>query len=394
MQQQQRHRSRELFPTDQPIAAERMIGRSEDVGALARLLANGIHQIVAGPRRTGKTTVCSAALERLRADGNYVVELDLFRIGDDAELAEILVAETIANRSAVQRGLAKAKRAGVALRDGAALQTVMRMSGELGEEIEIAYRPGFAGRDPERYLDYAIALPERVAAADGRQLILFIDEFQEIASGGDPYGDPDGLTKRMRAILQRSEHVTCLFAGSLEHLMRDLFVPTHRALHAFGGFYELTEIEAEAWRQGLTERFGEDGCELTHEAAERLIELGERRPRVTMLLAQHTHNASLAAAERRIDAGLVAVGLAEAMAAEKPTHELTIARIRDWRKMGRDALAVAGRIARGETTYGELEPKRARRAIDGLRDAAIIEQPREREWRVGDPLLRRYLAER
>lgn len=41
-----------------------------------------------------------------------------------------------------------------------------------------------------------------------------------------------------------------------------------------------------------------------------------------------------------------------------------------------------------------LESKRARRGLDALRDVGIIEQPREREWVVGDPLLRRYLARR
>jgi hypothetical protein len=50
--------------------------------------------------------------------------------------------------------------------------------------------------------------------------------------------------------------------------------------------------------------------------------------------------------------------------------------------------------ARPRATMLGLESKRARRGLDALRDVGIIEQPREREWVVGDPLLRRYLARR
>ena len=77
-------------------------------------------------------------------------------------------------------------------------------------------------------------------------MVVFFDEFQELASPGEPYGDVDRLTKRMRAIFQRSSGVSYLFAGSIEHLMRELFTPMHRVLHQFGGFQELRPIDAGA----------------------------------------------------------------------------------------------------------------------------------------------------
>jgi hypothetical protein len=137
---------------------------------------------------------------------------------------------------------------------------VLKSKAQLGEELEIAFSPGLAARDPVRYLDYALALPARIAAADRREAIVFFDEFQEIASLQQPYGNPDRLTKRMRAIFQRSTGVSYLFAGSLEHLMRDLFTPSQRALHQFGGFHDLRPIDREAWETGLAERFAADDC--------------------------------------------------------------------------------------------------------------------------------------
>ncbi|MHB8340342.1 MAG: hypothetical protein ACYDB7_04110, partial [Mycobacteriales bacterium] len=98
-----RKRSRDLFPTDGPLGPADLIGRAEEVRDLARTLAGGVNRIIAGPRRTGKTSVCRAAVAQLRAQGFYIVDCDLFGIASRAELAETLVARTIANRSGLQR---------------------------------------------------------------------------------------------------------------------------------------------------------------------------------------------------------------------------------------------------------------------------------------------------
>ncbi len=131
----------------------------------------------------------------------------------------------IANRSPVRRVVRRARELGRAALNATQAAAVLKLQSQLGEAIELAITPGWAAADPERALDLALELPERVAVADGRRLILFFDEFQELASERRPYGDPDQVTKRMRAVFQSSTSVSYLFAGSLEHVMRDLFSP-------------------------------------------------------------------------------------------------------------------------------------------------------------------------
>jgi hypothetical protein len=149
------------------------------------------------------------------------------------------------------------------------------MRSQLGDAVELAVTPGLAARDPQRALADALELPQRVALADDRRCVVFFDEFQEIASSRRPYGDPDALTKRMRAIFQRSTQVSYLFAGSIEHVMRDLFAPQNRAFSGFGGFYMLRPIAEEDWYEGLRDRFQADGCEIADDALQRTVELGE-----------------------------------------------------------------------------------------------------------------------
>jgi hypothetical protein len=56
-----RSRSRDLFPSEEPIRPPgKLIGRRSDLEELSSQLADGLHRIVAAPRRTGKSTVCEA----------------------------------------------------------------------------------------------------------------------------------------------------------------------------------------------------------------------------------------------------------------------------------------------------------------------------------------------
>jgi hypothetical protein len=385
-----RQRSTDLFPTDQPLPASQLIGREVDVNEIATGLANGVNLIVAGPRRTGKTSVCDAALNRLARRGTYTVSVDLFRVASAAELAETLVAATISNRGALKRLLHQTRRAGRVVADALGTSAIVKSKTQLGEELEIAFTPGLADRDPERYLDYALALPARIARADGRDVVVFLDEFQEVGSPAAPYGDPDRLTKRMRAIFQRSAGVTYLFAGSIEHLMHDLFTPAQRALHGFGGFHRLRPIEPEAWLEGLGERFAADDCEADGAALRRLIDYGEGHARSTMLIAQKAHVTTIELDTRRVDLAIVEQGLLAAMAGDRIAHEQTVERIRRLHKLG---LVVAERIARDQPVYPGLPRGAVRRALEALRDAALIEAHGRGDWQFNNPLLRRYLRD-
>lgn len=389
--------SGELFPTDEPVLPDELIGRGDVIEDLTASLLAATNVVIAGPRRTGKTTVCDAALAKARAAGHYTVQVDLFEIADLAELAEALVARTIANRPAVHRAVHLARRTGRDLLAAAQLNTLMKAGGDLGEEIEIAYQPGLAARDPDRYLDYALRLPQRIAEKDDKRVILFLDEFQDILKLEPDRRDPVALQKRMRAIFQRSRRVSFLFAGSMEHLMKDIFAPTERPFGQFGGFFDLAPIASAAWRDGLGTHFKKDRCTIEAVAAERLIELSEGHPRATMLIAQQAHVAAVSAETRTIDADLVETGYRLAMRRERAKHQQTVDRINHIgsKAINRHALKVARRIAAGSPTYaGASSPTDAQRAVNKLRDAGIIEASESgRGWRIVDPLLRRYLAE-
>lgn len=383
-----RQASGDLFPTDSPIPASQMIGREDDVREIATALGNGTNLIVAGPRRTGKTSVCEAALGRLRRGGLYTARVDLFRVADAAELAETLAFAVIANRSVVRRLIRRAREVGRAALNATQAAAVLKLKSQLGDAVELVVTPGWAAQNPERALDLALELPERVARADGRRMIVFFDEFQEVAGERRPYGDPDAVTKRMRAVFQRSSDVSYLFAGSLEHMMRDLFVPAHRAFSGFGGFHYLRPITTADWSRGLLERYAADDCEVEPAALERIIALGAGHPRATMRIAQQTHLVAVQLDRRQIDLDMVELGYRAALDSDLPAMEQTVEQIR---RLHKNALQVGRALAAHQPVPRRLAPAIRDRVLKLLLRAGIVEHAGRGDWRIVDPLLEAYL---
>jgi hypothetical protein len=387
---QRRVGSGELFPTDEPVSGEALIGRADDVDAIASSLLGAINVVLAGPRRLGKTSVARAALEVCRRADAYTVAVDLFRQPDALQLAESLTVGALANRPNVRQLLARARQAPARARQVAAMTATVRLKQELGDAVELAFSPAVGDVAADRALADALELLQRIAAADDKRLVLFLDEFQELAAPRKPYGNPDAVTRQLRAVLQDSPAVTVLFAGSIEHVMRDLFGPAERALSQFGSFYELPPIAPEDWAVGIPARLKLDRCAIDADALEQLIQRGEGHPRATMLIAQQAHYVATLEPTRQIDVAHVGAGAERALAADRLKHEQTLAHVRT---LGRHAQRVVERVALGTKLYQGLAPDVANQTLRALRDAGIIEHHGHGEWRIFDPLLRRYLQQ-
>jgi uncharacterized protein len=389
-----RRGSADLFPTDHPIESAHMIGRADDVDRVATALLGGGNIVLAGPRRTGKTTVADAALEVCGEDGAYVAAVDFFDLVDASELAQVLTVGLLSNRPVLKRALGEARGVGrealCVLRQAA----VVRARQDLGDGVEMVFEVGLDREDPGSHerLRFALELGERLARGDGQRVVIFLDEFQEIVAADKRFGDPDRITRLMRAVFQRSRHVSVLFAGSIEHLMRDLFAPTDRALSQFGAFHELAPITTAQWQAGIRRRLADDDTAITDDALDRVVALGEGHPRTTMLLIQQAHTGAVEELRREIDHALVVQALERALRQERLRHDQQLELIRT---LGRHAERMAVRVAAGAELYTDLKPQQASRGLAALHDRGLIARgERQGQWTVIDPLLRRYLASR
>ena len=371
-----------------------MIGRADDVDRVASAVLGGGNVVLAGPRRTGKTTVADAALEACRQDGAYVAAVDLFDLVDASELAQALTVRLLSNRPAINRALGEARGAGRQILSVLRQAAVVRARQDLGDGVELVFEVGLDRQDPDSHarLRAALELAERLAQRDGKRVVMFFDEFQEVVGMDKRFGDPAQVTRLIRAVLQRSRNVSVLFAGSIEHLMRDLFAPTDRALSQFGAFHELAPITAAQWQAGIRAHLADDDTTIADDALDRVVVLGEGHPRATMLLVQQAHAGSVEELRREIDHALVVQALERAMRQERLRHDQQLEFIRT---LGRHAERMAIRVAAAAELYTNLKPQQASRGLAALHDRGLIAQGgRHGQWIVIDPLLRRYLASR
>jgi len=382
---------RELFPTDDPVEPDLLIGRASDVEDLASRLEAGTHVVLAGPRRTGKSTVALAALSRIQTDGLYTAHVDLWDYEDLASLTKALAQSIVANRGPVAKALDRARESGRELRELLPTGAIATLRTHLGEDVELAWSTPSSTKPSRAALGATIALAQRIAERDEKRIVLFFDEFQDIASSPHRFGDPDVLSKQLRAQLQRSPLVSVLFAGSMEHLMRDLFGPARRALSQFGNFHELSPILPSEWEEGIAVRY----CELHVPAADgaisEIVELGEGHPRTTMLIARETLTVALSNPDTRtIELGDVRGGYDLAMQADRLRHEEIVERLRSTAH----AYPIALRVARAQHPYSGTASSAARRALTMMEKAGIAERRGRGDWIIPEPLLRTYLAER
>jgi hypothetical protein len=382
---------RELFPTDDPVRPGLLIGRREDVRDLAARLGEGTHMVMAGPRRTGKSTVGMAALARAGAAGAYTAHVDLWDHEDMTSLTRTLAQSIIANRGPVAKALRRARDTGRGLRELLPAGVTASLRTHLGEDVELAWSTPSTGPVSTAGLGATIRLAQRIAEKDGKRMVLFLDEFQDIAAEPHRFGDPDVATKQLRAQLQRSPLVSALFAGSVEHLMRDLFGPARRALSQFGNFHALTPISPREWEGGLAARYRDLDVQLARGAIGEIVTLGEGHPRTTMLIARETLAVALARnGDRTVEHGDVRGGHELAMQADRLRHEEIVQRLR----ATAHAYPIALRLARGQRPYSGTPSAGARRALSTMERAGIAEHRGRGDWTIPEPLLRSYLATR
>lgn len=367
-----------------------MIGRAGDVTRIATALESGQSLRILAPRRTGKTTVCEAALARLRERGWYAASVDLMHPAGAAGLARDLTRAVLGCRPQLRRALAEVREAWERIGDRLRVEASL----DLGDGTRIAFEPGGTEADSRLALEEALALPQRLAEKDGRPVVLFIDELQELAAPAAPFGDPERLQALMRSTFQRASEVSLLFAGSREHAMERIFLPD-APLGGFGGAYALADIAAEEWETGLAARFDEAGLVAAPALVRGLVELGGGHPRATMLVAAEAFVAVREAEESELDGAAVELAWARALSHDAERCRLVVERMRRLRvAKGSDlALRVARALAVESAPYAvEAHAEQVRRVLDSLGDIGVAEQDGPRSWRIADPILRAWLT--
>lgn len=110
--------------------------------------------------------------------------------------------------------------------------------------MDVSFQPGV---DASILLEDVMALIEKAHSREDR-IIIVLDEFQEILDL-----DPR-LDKKLRAMMQKQEHINYILLGSQESMMTDIFERKKSPFYHFGEMMRLGKLPREDFHRYLSER--------------------------------------------------------------------------------------------------------------------------------------------
>ena len=364
------------FPLGGPIARKDVVDREDFLDSLQLRLSHGHSVMLAGPRRTGKTSIAFELLRRLEEKGFYTAFVDTFKLADKRELALTLIDACLRNRTGMPRTTE-------ALKDG-----LKRIAGSAKlavklHDLEISLGFPDTQQDDNALLNYALDLSDRLAKADGKRMIVVFDEFQDAGNIGGP-----GIYKVMRSHFQTHEKAAYLFLGSKESLVKTIFSDQKQAFYRFATILPIPPIPNEAWTEYITKRYNESSIQADPGPVGEIVALTGGHPQDTMFVCSEIYFSLLEARQGIISLEFVRTGYDRAMSILSPMFDQILAEIRD--KV--QAYAVLKRIAGNEHIY----PKRnnsteIKRAVDYLLEKSIIVRNGRGTYKFVEPMFADYV---
>jgi hypothetical protein len=189
-------------------APEAFCSRPDLVEVLKRAVAGQLWTLIVGDRRMGKS---SAAIAGCVHAGWPILHVDLMGISSDADILERFRWAWAFFLQQQARGFfAKLKPEVSATIPGT------------GVAVKLSTKDSHK-QEPSSWGDVIVAFDQRTL---GKNAVLFIDEFQDIALLPD---EGRRATRSLRAALQMTRHITPVLAGSSAHLLAPLFATSGAA---------------------------------------------------------------------------------------------------------------------------------------------------------------------
>lgn len=337
------------FPTSGAVPPADVVGRADAIEDIATRLRLGSNLIIAGPRRTGKSSVAGAVARRLEAGGGVVIETEFMFTTTLAAFVRAMFDASA--RAAAGQGdwwdqvVVAVKRAGLAA----------SLKAKLGRIAEIGLSLAGSG-EPERRLEEVLSLPSRLAERLGSRVVVLMDEFQDASKlHADFY-------RILRRYVADGGDVSYLFVGSRASLLRNLFVQNNEPLYRTAFEYELPDATRSEWRGYLERKLAEGKIEPTPGAVDAMLDRTGCHPQGTMMLAADVYAVLCRERRDRLTMDDIAEG------GDRLLKSLILAFQAEWQDISKDrgARIALPRIASGEPVHGGLSRAESKATTDAL----------------------------
>ena len=257
------------------VEAEYFTDRTEEVAYIRHFVESANHLILISPRRFGKSSVVAKALNK---SGRKSITVNLQQVTSVADLSAKLLREFFKVHPIERiRHLVSHFRIIPTL-------TTNPITGLM----DVSFQPGV---DASILLEDVMALIENAHTQQDRIIIVF-DEFQEILDLAPR------LDKKLRAIMQKQEHINYILLGSQESMMTDIFEKKKSPFYHFGEMMRLGKLPREDFHRYLSERLKSRFADNYDELADRILDYTGCHPYYSQQLAANVWNISVLQPEK------------------------------------------------------------------------------------------------
>ena len=249
------------------VEEEYFTDRIEEVAYIRWFIQSANHLILISPRRFGKSSVVTKAL---RQSGRKNITVNLQQVTSVADLSAKLLREFFK--------VHPLERIRHLISHFRIIPTVS--TNPLTGSMDVSFQPGI---DASIVLEDVMEMIERAHTREDR-IIIVLDEFQEILDL-----DPR-LDKKLRAIMQKQEHINYILLGSQESMMTDIFERKKSPFYHFGEMMRLGKLPREDFHRYLSERLRPQFADNCNALADRILDYTACHPYYSQQLAANVWN--------------------------------------------------------------------------------------------------------
>ena len=232
------------FNFGKKVEGKHFVNRVEEIKHLETNFVSGINTMVIAPRRWGKSSLVKKAYEQVnkKYPEIRICDIDLFKIKNEKEFYEQLLAEIIKSSSSKwEEWIESAK----------SLLKGLVSSFSVGVDPYQDFKFKLNWDNPEMLQNAVLELPEKIAIKKKIKFVICIDEFQKI----DDFQDSLQLQQKLRSNWQSHQHCSYCLYGSKYHIINQLFSNESMPFFRFGDILYLDKIPENHWRKYIKDGF-------------------------------------------------------------------------------------------------------------------------------------------
>ncbi len=361
------------------------LGRKKIIQEIDSYLGMSQSVVLTAPRRYGKSSIIAEIVNR----NTYhlkIISVDIMKIHSKRALAEHIIDEAY-GAIGIKGIIKKLQESSIEF-----FKTLMNHLTSIKltiDDISIETTDKLLKETNEdKLLEYALELPEQIAAKIGQKFLFIIDEFGEI----DKLQSKNELIETMRTVFQVQQNVLFIFAGSQYALMTKIFIDKDSAFHKFAVQIEVPVMKAKDFQQKFKEVFYAKEVSIPSDFAELVEEISQGIPYYMVRVAQQVLIDALLKGEMNTYCFSIR---AAALKVFKKEQSYFAAELSKFRGKKHDMTTLKA-LSLGKNHTQELEKhgvsrQNANAIVKTLLLTGVIEK-KSNKYIITDPFLRRYVS--